>query len=186
MMTDRDECIIRAQKLALDLIKVLEREQTGVRDGNGYWRGSDPIDGLFTDLAGELNMLAGYPWHKIGPRPLNGDPGNDKAMLLDHYARCEPQPFIQMDGWRDRDPGDIISPDKDGDSVCSSRTWELRRSPPELAVRVFIASGTDAETAARLLNKIRDWVVRDPDHIGLARPPTPGNVDPFDDDGIPF
>lgn len=42
-----------AQKLAFDLIKVIELEKSGIRDGNGYWHGSDPLG----SIAHELNML---------------------------------------------------------------------------------------------------------------------------------
>ena len=39
-------------KHAHDLIRVLALEQAGIRDGDGYWHGSDPVHGIIGSLVG--------------------------------------------------------------------------------------------------------------------------------------
>lgn len=41
----------RIQKIAFDLIRIAELERSGVRDGDGFWHGSDPLFALIEDLA---------------------------------------------------------------------------------------------------------------------------------------
>ena len=38
-------------KCAHDLIEVLALEKAGIRDGDGYWHGSDPISGIVLQLS---------------------------------------------------------------------------------------------------------------------------------------
>ena len=33
----------RMQRVAFDLIKILELEKSGIREGDGYWTGCDPV-----------------------------------------------------------------------------------------------------------------------------------------------
>jgi hypothetical protein len=37
--------------MAFALIKVIELERSGIRDGDGFWSGSDPMGGIARDLA---------------------------------------------------------------------------------------------------------------------------------------
>ena len=53
--------------------------------------------------------------------------------------------------------------DKDGDVLCASETYELRRSPKDLAVRIFIHEGTTQEDAVRLLKKMLEWTEETPE-----------------------
>jgi hypothetical protein len=49
-----DDAVIlrKASDLAFDLIKVIELELSGIRDGNGYWCCSpNPVDGMMGDLS---------------------------------------------------------------------------------------------------------------------------------------
>lgn len=48
----------RMKSLAVELYEVLVREESGIRDGDGYWSGSDPISGIIGELA-DLNRLSG-------------------------------------------------------------------------------------------------------------------------------
>jgi hypothetical protein len=47
----RGEDLTRMQELALELIRVIELERAGIRDGDGFWYGSDPLRGIAHDLA---------------------------------------------------------------------------------------------------------------------------------------
>lgn len=40
------------QRLAFEIIKLAERELAGIRDGDGYWYGSDPLHATISDLCG--------------------------------------------------------------------------------------------------------------------------------------
>ena len=46
----RRELLERMQQLAFDLIKILELEISGIRDGDGYWGYSDPVSGTVEKL----------------------------------------------------------------------------------------------------------------------------------------
>ena len=41
----RLETLRRMGDLAVDLIRIIELERAGIRDGDGWWHGSDPLDG---------------------------------------------------------------------------------------------------------------------------------------------
>jgi len=38
------------KEMAKQLLKCLELEKNGIRDGDGFWHGSDPIDAIISDL----------------------------------------------------------------------------------------------------------------------------------------
>ena len=40
----------RAQQNAFDLIRVIELELSGIRDGDGYWYGCDPVKSLVDEI----------------------------------------------------------------------------------------------------------------------------------------
>lgn len=46
----RLELLERMQQAAFDLIKIIELEISGIRDGDGYWSCSDPVAGLVAEL----------------------------------------------------------------------------------------------------------------------------------------
>ncbi len=46
----RLELLRRMQQVAFDLIKILELEISGIRDGDGYWGFSDPVSGTVREL----------------------------------------------------------------------------------------------------------------------------------------
>ena len=52
--------------LAVDLIKVIELEKSGIRDGDGGWGGSDPISGLIHELV-EAEREDLVEWKKTTP-----------------------------------------------------------------------------------------------------------------------
>jgi hypothetical protein len=89
-----------------------------------------------------------------------------KGILLKNYAEKDLHRFTQFDGWRDRSPYDsVMRPDEDGDVLCRGSTMELRNSPEELAVRVFVHEGTSHGDALRLLKKILGWMASDEQSI---------------------
>ncbi len=47
----RRELLERMQRVAFDLIRILELEISGIRDGDGYWGGSDPVSGTVEKLS---------------------------------------------------------------------------------------------------------------------------------------
>lgn len=77
-----------------------------------------------------------------------------KEELINHYAGGDIHKFTQIDGWTGDIADSLIKTDKDDDWICLGETYELRRSPKELAVRVFIHEGTERKDALRLLEKI--------------------------------
>ena len=46
----RAETLARMSRLAYDLIRVVELERSGIRDGDGQWHGCDPIGSIIGDL----------------------------------------------------------------------------------------------------------------------------------------
>jgi hypothetical protein len=40
----------RLSQAAFDLIKIIEIERCGIRDGNGFWHGSDAMDGSVREI----------------------------------------------------------------------------------------------------------------------------------------
>jgi len=46
----RAQTLERLSQLAFELIKVIELERAGIRDGDGHWYGTDPVGGILHDL----------------------------------------------------------------------------------------------------------------------------------------
>lgn len=91
---------------------------------------------------------------------------SDKAECLRHYTECEPQEFVQYDGFNPPTwPVGPGSEDDDDDEVWMGRTWELMTSSPR--VRVLIPPDADGADVVRLLTKIAAWIERD----GVGVPP---------------
>ena len=87
-----------------------------------------------------------------------------KEELIAHYACGDIHTFIQIDGWTgDNIADDLVRVDEDNDWLCMSECCELRRSPKELAVRIFIHKGTERKDALRLMEKIRAWIKQRPE-----------------------
>ena len=47
---DRLERLRETSKAAYDLIQIIELEISGIRDGDGHWHGSDPLQGKVLEL----------------------------------------------------------------------------------------------------------------------------------------
>lgn len=62
------EQLRRLQKLAFELIKICELEISGIRDGNGYWYGSDPVGGMIHEIGNFDRQLP-------EPEPVEHVPG---------------------------------------------------------------------------------------------------------------
>ncbi len=54
---DRVERLQELSQAAYRLIKIIELESAGIRDGNGYWHGSDPLHGTASSLWGAYQDL---------------------------------------------------------------------------------------------------------------------------------
>lgn len=46
----RRQVLERMQQAAFDLIKIFELEISGIREGDGYWAGSDVVHGMVDEL----------------------------------------------------------------------------------------------------------------------------------------
>jgi hypothetical protein len=53
----------RMSARAVDLVKIIELEKSGIRDGDGYWHGCDPIAETMRDL-----LAAFSAWQGPGPK----------------------------------------------------------------------------------------------------------------------
>jgi hypothetical protein len=51
--------LIEISKTAFELIKIMELERSGIRDGNGCWHGSDSVGGIISDMRELFDRL--YP-----------------------------------------------------------------------------------------------------------------------------
>ena len=49
--SEHQQLLSRMSDATFELIKVIELEQSGIRDGNGFWSGSDAMGGTARDLA---------------------------------------------------------------------------------------------------------------------------------------
>jgi hypothetical protein len=97
-----------------------------------------------------------------------------RAHLLEHYIECDPQAFIQYDGFNPPTmPVEPENADADGDEIWATTTNELHKSG--VTVRVFVQPGAPSDAAARMLRKIADWIEREPDLLaGEDRDPRRG------------
>ncbi len=80
-----------------------------------------------------------------------------KGELLEHYAGKPVTAFYQYDGFVIAGRSDdIMRPDRDGDCLMGSATYELMSGGP--AVRILVTQGTSRKDAVRLLKKLRRWI----------------------------
>ena len=79
-----------------------------------------------------------------------------KWELLEHYARREPQAFMQLDGfdW----PGDSFSNPETGLALFGTETWELMQGAD---VRILVKAAANHEKVLRILREIVSWVEHD-------------------------
>ena len=88
------------------------------------------------------------------------DVGAERQKLLEHYARKDPQSFLQFDGWCNQGTGDdFATPDAEGDWLCVGKVRELMSGGP--SVRVLVTRRTSKEDTLRLLRKLADMVSED-------------------------
>ncbi len=62
------ENLARMSHLAADLIRVIELERAGIRDGDGYWSGCDPIHEIINELVENERMNDTYRQDCESPR----------------------------------------------------------------------------------------------------------------------
>lgn len=53
---------------AFQLIRIIEREASGIRDGDGYWHGSDPLAHTMHELGESWNQVQGADNPKTGAK----------------------------------------------------------------------------------------------------------------------
>lgn len=56
---DRAAKLARLQQTALDLIRLLELERSGIRDGDGGWHGCDPLSHTVESIADQWRAIDG-------------------------------------------------------------------------------------------------------------------------------
>ena len=71
---DRAEKLRELSRLAYELIRVIELEAAGIRDGDGYWHGSDPLDGAVSQISDCYQQL------QTAPGPVAPDPFLDDFL----------------------------------------------------------------------------------------------------------
>ena len=54
---ERLERLQEMSKLAYELIRVIELEKSGIRDGNGGWYGSDPLGGIVLQISDRWQLF---------------------------------------------------------------------------------------------------------------------------------
>jgi hypothetical protein len=80
--------------------------------------------------------------------------GEAKEALLKHYSTGRIQKFFQLDAFSfPEDPFDL--------DMFTQRTAELRHSPPELGVRVFVHEDTSYEKAVYMIRELLAWIEED-------------------------
>jgi hypothetical protein len=90
----------------------------------------------------EVNPMEDYPTHEELLRGYESKP----------VTHCH-----EIDALEGVEPGDaFIVPDEDGDALLKGDTYELMRLHD--GVRVLVSDAASAESAARLLRKVADWV----------------------------
>jgi len=87
---------------------------------------------------------------------------NTTGELLSHYAKRDPNEFLQIDGWHGgKCAGDrVVATDENGYSMTGSVTVELMYGAD---VRILIDPSTPASEAVALLQQAVAWLKEDPD-----------------------
>jgi hypothetical protein len=52
------ETLRKLSDAAFELIKIIELEKSGIRDGDGYWHGGDVMGGIVSEMRGLLDRLS--------------------------------------------------------------------------------------------------------------------------------
>ena len=95
----------------------------------------------------------------------------DKALFgntLARYATCEPNHFLQLDGYNLPDGGnECTRPDADGDVIESRATVELMAGS---SVKALIPHDANPFVAARELKKFERWLENEPRLLERAKP----------------
>jgi hypothetical protein len=63
----RLELLSIMQEVCFDTIKIIELERSGIRDGDGYWRGSDPMGARASGLIYDVMELLSQPYTGLEP-----------------------------------------------------------------------------------------------------------------------
>jgi len=53
----RADVLRKLSDQACELVKIIETERSGIRDGDGFWSGSDPLEGTVRDLSNLFQEL---------------------------------------------------------------------------------------------------------------------------------
>ena len=55
---ERGKALAELSRQAYGLIRVIELERSGIRDGDGCWHGSDPLDATIDNLTAQWQRLS--------------------------------------------------------------------------------------------------------------------------------
>ena len=55
----RAEKLRKLSRQAYELIRIIELEMSGIRDGDGHWHGSDPLDGIVLQISDRRQLSTG-------------------------------------------------------------------------------------------------------------------------------
>jgi hypothetical protein len=69
----KKELLREMSNTAFELIKVIELECSGIRDGDGFWSGSDPMGGLAQDMADLCNRFNELPSRSSTENPIEAE-----------------------------------------------------------------------------------------------------------------
>jgi hypothetical protein len=70
------ELLEKLSQAAFDLIKVIELQRSGIRDGNGWWHGGDGMGGMLSEMEG---LCAAYRNRR--PEPSQSELAKARAMF---------------------------------------------------------------------------------------------------------
>jgi hypothetical protein len=63
---EEQELLRKMSDAAFHLIKVIELEKSGIRDGDGYWHGSDVMGGVTSELVSLIQRYIEETSHRCG------------------------------------------------------------------------------------------------------------------------
>jgi hypothetical protein len=82
------EVLSGLSQVAFEMIKVIELERSGIRDGDGYWHGSDPVSGTAEEFVALCRQLEDI---RRGP-DIEPDEEFHLALEEGKHSYCDPRP----------------------------------------------------------------------------------------------
>ena len=153
VVPEKERILKSAQDQALELIRVIELERSGIRDGDGFWHGSDVLQHVADDIT---EIISDY---QTGSSIIE----TERDRCLEADSRKPATWLLQFDGFNESPLEDFESPD-----YYSHSQYELANAPWD--VRLSVAPGTTLEVAQTLTQGLAEWVNRlTPEEYGELR-----------------